>query len=262
MISVFWSSTEDDKTPTLNQLMGLRDCGLGKRKVVFQDKNSDHEKVREVLETTYPKLKTQNGAFELLRAQRGGVSQLLQVIPLSGKGYSIDHLKENVNSNTIIYIQSMQGDLSMSKVDIPAYTNITSECQHCHQKISLSGLRAHLQICQRINADDQDQEHHDEDISDQESQLSMTTQECKADQIFPSMSKCEIDKDWEQELSTLFPDADRDEIGDAIFGSLSIEEPANQLIDTTQKDYKVIHKENSFKSATPASPRDLTSSFY
>ena len=58
----------------------------------------------------------------------------------------------------------MQGDLSMSKVDIPANTNITSECQHCHQKISLSGLRAHLQICQRINADDQDQEHHDEDI--------------------------------------------------------------------------------------------------
>ena len=50
-------------------------------------------------------------------------------------------------------------------------------------------------------------------ISDQESKLSMTTQECKADQIFPSMSKCEIDKDWEQELSTLFPDADRDEIG-------------------------------------------------
>ena len=97
----------------------------------------------------------------------------------------------------------MQGDLSMSKVDIPANTNITSECQHCQQKISLSGLRAHLQICQRINADDQDQEHHDEDISDQESQLSMTTQECKADQIFPSMSKYEIDKDWEQELSTL-----------------------------------------------------------
>ena len=115
------------------------------------------------------------------------------------------------------------------------------------------GLRAHLQICQRINVDDQDQEHHDEDISDQESELSMTNQECKADQIFPSMSKSEIDKDWEQELSTLFPDADRDEIGDAIFGSLSIEEAANHLIDTTQKDNKVIHKENSFKSATPAS---------
>ena len=48
-------------------------------------------------------------------------------------------------------------------------------------------------------------------------------------------------------------------IGDAIFGSFSIEEAANQLIDKTQKDNKVIHKENSFKSATPASPRDLTS---
>ena len=151
------SSKEDDKTPTLTELMELRDCGLGKHKVVFQGKNSDHGKVREVLETTYPKLKTQNGAFELLRAQRGGVSQLLQVIPLSGKGYSIGHLKEDVNSNTIIYIRPKQGDLSISKADIPANSNITSECQHCHQKISLSGLRAHLQICQRINADDQDQ---------------------------------------------------------------------------------------------------------
>jgi hypothetical protein len=38
---------------------------LGRRRIVFPDKKASFDKVKSVLETEYPKLKSQDGAFEL-----------------------------------------------------------------------------------------------------------------------------------------------------------------------------------------------------
>ena len=44
----------------------LKDGGLGKRKVVFSDKNGSFEHAKTTLEGEYPPLQDLNGAFEIL----------------------------------------------------------------------------------------------------------------------------------------------------------------------------------------------------
>ena len=56
--------------------------GLERKKVDFKDKKGNHEHVRETVETYFPKLKTLNGAFELMRCFTGG-SGTRELVPLS-----------------------------------------------------------------------------------------------------------------------------------------------------------------------------------
>eukprot|EP00794_Sanderia_malayensis_P018570 gene18570-20432_t len=83
------SSKNDSKTPTLSHLLELKEAGLGKRRISFDDKRSSHGKVRQVLETIYPKLRSQNGAFEMLRGERGGVKCNMNLIEMSPQGYTV-----------------------------------------------------------------------------------------------------------------------------------------------------------------------------
>ena len=53
-------------TPPINQLPNLKDAGLGRKRIVFPDKKASFVKVKSVLETEFPKLKSQDGAFEFL----------------------------------------------------------------------------------------------------------------------------------------------------------------------------------------------------
>ncbi len=99
------SDTAAKKTPSSSTLIALKEAGLGKRKVVFGDKRSSHGKVRQVLETIYPK--SQGEAFELLRADRGGTNSNLVLIKMSQNGYTVPYLKEQVNPTMMIYIRSM-----------------------------------------------------------------------------------------------------------------------------------------------------------
>ena len=66
------ANPDDHTVPSLSELMDLNLAGLGKKRVKFPSKDANHLQVRETLESVYPKLKTQNGAFEFLRAERGG----------------------------------------------------------------------------------------------------------------------------------------------------------------------------------------------
>ena len=107
---------KESKTPSLARMGALKEAGLEKGRVKFEDKNSSHGKVRQVLETVFPKIKSQSGAFEMLRAERGGISCNLTTIDMSSQGYNLQHLKESVGSSTIIYIRPMQSSLSLTKV--------------------------------------------------------------------------------------------------------------------------------------------------
>eukprot|EP00794_Sanderia_malayensis_P001159 gene1159-527_t len=137
-------------SPTLNILSLLKEAGLGRKKITFQDKNADHQKVCQTLEEHFPKLKSQQGAFEMLRAEKGGVSQRLSVLPLSAKGFTIPYLKEIVSNNTLIYVGPMQSALPMSKVVAKTDECITFKCQRCSDVIPLSSLREHMNKCQDI----------------------------------------------------------------------------------------------------------------
>eukprot|EP00795_Rhopilema_esculentum_P010278 gene10278-18975_t len=71
------------KTPCTARLLKLKEAGIGKRSVRFDGKNASHGKARKVPETVFPNLKSQAGAFEMLRAERGGTNCDLSPIPMS-----------------------------------------------------------------------------------------------------------------------------------------------------------------------------------
>ena len=105
--------TTDCRTPERSQSDAMQKAGLGRRTITFQDKRGDHVHVRETLEKYYPKLASQNGAFQLLRCLAGGSGiRDLTVIPMGVDGYPISLLKEVCKSSTI-YIRPMQTNLSL-----------------------------------------------------------------------------------------------------------------------------------------------------
>lgn len=127
------ADTKQAVTSGLNQLSPLNEAGLGKKKIVFPDKGSKFSKLKSVLKTEYPKLSSQDGAFELARAEGGGYSRPLCVIPIPPEGYSIPYLKEMVAPTTTIYIRPMKDYLSTDKTSIPiTESSPVTECAICH----------------------------------------------------------------------------------------------------------------------------------
>ena len=86
------SSPSTDKTPTIKEANSPLYAGLGKRRITFSNKQGDFNHLKTTLEKEYPKLSSQNGAFELLRADRGGAARPLVPIPIAPNGYGIPYL--------------------------------------------------------------------------------------------------------------------------------------------------------------------------
>eukprot|EP00794_Sanderia_malayensis_P002787 gene2787-3227_t len=205
--------------PTFLQLTELNAAELGKRKVKFPSQNLDHSKVKEVLEGVYPKLESQNGAFELLRAQRGGMNSPLAVIPMSAKGYSLEYIKENVSNNSVIYIRPIQSDLSMSKCSPSDEFGLTTNCHRCSTEVALSSLREHLINCSP---------------GDALLECSTTPKNCSSVSAATSSKKehiNEIEKNWKQQLKLVCSNASDETINDVILVSDSLDEAANRLMD-------------------------------
>ncbi len=141
------SKTYETKSPSVSNLSLLKEAGLGKRRIPFQEKTAGHGKMRQVLETIFPKLKSQCGAFEFMRGVRGGTSCSLIPIEMSSQGYTVPYLKEQVSPSTIIYIRPIQSDLSMSKVITPSDDSKKSSCRNCLKEVPLATMRSHLQNC-------------------------------------------------------------------------------------------------------------------
>ena len=81
------------QTPSKQTVVQLNEANLGRRKIVFPNKNAGHDEVKSILENECPKLKS-GGGFLLLRAVGGGAGQRnLQVIQPGEKGYSIPCLR-------------------------------------------------------------------------------------------------------------------------------------------------------------------------
>lgn len=70
-------------------------------------------KLKSVLETEYSRLSCQDAPFGLMRAERGGNSRPICLIPMPADGYNVPYLKEVVGGSTLIYIRPMKGALSM-----------------------------------------------------------------------------------------------------------------------------------------------------
>ena len=107
------SNTEQDKTPSQESLVALKEAELERKRVVFPNKSVNSEHMKHVLESEYKKLKSQDGAFELMRAESGGTSRPLKLILMPSDGYSIPYIRDLVGSNTLLYIRPMKSCLSL-----------------------------------------------------------------------------------------------------------------------------------------------------
>eukprot|EP00794_Sanderia_malayensis_P014417 gene14417-15924_t len=183
-----------------------------------------------MLESVYPKLKTQNGAYELLRAERGGKGCPLLVMPHSSTGYSIEYIRDNVSANTLIYIRPIQSKLCMSKVTNESQLN--SKCQFCEKEISISRIRAHVAICNKETSQPSQSSSASNDVEliDDESEIHFAT----STSTVPSKDNdTKENVEWSSQLSKLFPDLESKDIDDAILSVDTIDEAANCLMDKT-----------------------------
>ena len=211
------SSPEVERTPSIQDVGGLVKAGLGKKKIVFKDKHGGFPHLRDTLEAEYPKLKTQNGAFELLRADRGGPMRPLVLIPMKKDGYPIPYLKEVLTSHAVIYIRPVQSSLSMEEAEsMPDEKQEFSECVNCHAQIALQDMRIHGTSCRGGSSN--------------------ASQELSTDGFCTySADTSTSNRSWNEELISVFPNATEVKINEACEKSDSLEEAAEILCEQEGK---------------------------
>ena len=146
------SNTEQDKTPSQESLGALKEVELGRKRVVL---NGNFEYMKHVLESEYEKLKSQDGAFELMRAESGGNSRPLKLILMPSDGYTIPYIRDLVGSNTLLYIRPMKSCLPLDKPpqDVTNQSPQTN-CPKCSLSIPIILLRKHSFTCREVHESD------------------------------------------------------------------------------------------------------------
>ena len=276
------SRKNETKTPTVASLLLLKEAGLGKRRITFDDKKSGHGKVRQVLETIFPKLKGQSGAFELLRGVRGGTACDLIQIDMSPQGYTVPYLKDQVSANTVIYVRPMQSDLPMSKVITQTDESIKSSCRNCSKDIPLANMRAHLQNCTSTisKPDDLDGLFDDEFSEDEElDEISWRKEEsekmvkrentmknipadvstayCPYSVVSTQQKTPSQKEEWKATLGKLFTFHTAKQIENALTGCASLEEAANNLMESNVMETQASELQVAAAAATEKWPPPL-----
>lgn len=221
-------------TPSISQLSQLKDAGLGRKRIVFPDKKALFIKVKSVLETEYPKLKSQDGAFEFMRAEGGGNCRPLCLIPMPPNGYNIPYLREMVGSSTLVYIRPMKNALSMEKPYEASASSAspTTECVRCKERVLISNLRQHNMQCSSVAVDTDHQSQEELDFPRDEIIYVSEDNEGPSKQTWPS------------QLKSIFPDSEMEELEKVALESHSMDEAAGSMLDKLtpavldQDDYK------------------------
>eukprot|EP00794_Sanderia_malayensis_P002716 gene2716-3141_t len=168
----------------------------------------------------------------MLRAEKGGVSQKLSVLPLSVKKFKIPYLKEIVSNNTLIYVRPMQSALPMSNVVVKTDEGITSKCQRCSDVIPLSSLREHMNKCQDIQDHsviesagiDQTKDNPDDAEYLFGSAIDTDYQPKLPEFSVASTSTSNIDVEWDDEDHSIFSSVKWDEEFFSLFPSVDVGE--------------------------------------
>ena len=189
--------TEQDKTPSLEALALSKEAELGKKKVVFPNKKGDYQHFKDVLEREYDKLKSRDGAFELMPAVSSGTSRPLKLISIPSNGYTIPYVKNVVGNNTQIHIPPMKSCLSLDKSPQPVtLQSLLTKCPKCFLSIALMQLRKHSQTCNDTDISDESLEN---SVFDDNKLLSVgNAAKLKSDEMATSTKSTVIKIDDEQ----------------------------------------------------------------
>ena len=248
---VLLHSPNTNKTPSLAESHTLALAGLGKKKIVFPDKRGDFMKLRATLEKEYPKLTSQRGAFELLRADRGGASRPLVPIPMEQNGgYSIPYIKDVVSGTAAIYIRPMQSKLDLEKLVQPSLSDdqVKTQCVNCERDIPIQSIKEHFDTCPG-GSSGRSSGHSNQgggslcSSSQGMSSLGSSSQGAsnqgarlkgESSPVVTGFSSqiCTTDREtslWADQLSEMFPDSPKHKIEDAVQRAATLEEAANQV---------------------------------
>lgn len=228
------ASTADDKTPRADVLQSLKAAGLGKVKVVFKDRNGDFNHLKSTLEDHFPKLKSQNGAFELLRADRGGNARPLIGIHIPNTGYTVKYLKEAVPGSAVIYVRPMQSDLDMSVVaEDEQGAKVHTRCVNCHESVPLVEIKEHSSVCGGGSSSmtSPEQEKTSPPQSANRIVLDISEEAGDEDQIVVRPSSEEREA-WIVQLQEMFPEVPRIKLELTAKTSTSLQEAVEEVCDT------------------------------
>ncbi len=231
---VVLSSTADNRTPTSQVMQQLQSAGLGRKKIVFKDKNGGFDHLRETLEKEFPKLETQGGAFELLRADRGGNSRPLLGIPMSNLGYTIKHLKEAVSGSAAIYVRPIQSNIDMTPVTNTVTKDgetVYIQCVCCQKNVALFEMKDHASECksekinvEAVNTDTKNASEVETIVVDENN---LTDNDINLNFRTSDVSER---TNWTEQLQALFPDVPRLNIESSVNLSESLQEAADLVL--------------------------------
>ena len=253
-------SPNTSKTPSLAESHTLALAGMGKKKIVFPDKRGDFTKLRATLEKEYPKLASQRGAFEFLRADRGGPSRPLVPIPMEQNGgYSIPYVKDVVSGTGAIYIRPMQSKLDLERMVQPSLSDnqVKTQCVNCEKDIPIQSIKEHFDTCpggssvgsssrnnpgggslwasgQGMSSGISSQSTSSQGPSSPGSSSQSASSQGKSSPVVTGYSSqiCTTDREtrlWVDQLSEMFPGSLKYKIEDAVQRAATLEEAANQV---------------------------------
>ena len=233
-------------TPPIHQLSNLKDAGLGRKRIVFPDKKASFVKVKSVLETEFPKLKSQDGAFEFLRAEGGGNARQLCLIPIPPEGYNIPYLKDMFGPSTLVYIRPMKTSIFIEKLHDAntVHASPTTECTKCKERVIIADLRHHNLQCKPNSLDNTESEQDDDFLINDVAPL-IDDVECPSivvnDEGPPRVDHGEGPSrhNWSSQLKSLFPDSEIKDLEEAALQSISVDEAAEFMLEklrTTQDE--------------------------
>ena len=231
---VLLSSPSDEKTPTMQEMAELSAAGLGTKRVVFPNKRGDFEHLKTTLESAYPKLKSQNGAFEMMRADRGGSSRPLVAIPMKHTGYTIPNLRDSISANAAIYVRPIQGRLDMQvDTDYACSDIVKTTCVSCKQEVPLLHIREHTLHCPSKETEEPccDKDDDDDDVL-AVSCFSPPSSTTIVSTPSTSHATCSLNKDkdeWIKQLQTVFPDKSIELVEETVLSSQTMEDAAESL---------------------------------
>lgn len=239
------SSPTTDTTPSIKEANNLLHAGLGKRRITFSNKQGDFNHLKTTLEKEYPKLSSQKGAFELLRADRGGATRPLVPIPMNPNGYGIPYLKNAVSAHAIIYVRPIQSELSQDPPnDSFGMTQVfNSKCLSCFKDIPVQDMKSHVEDCCGQSSKHQK---FGSSLSKPSSSIYLTrlsedvgseVEKKEVKEILESVSEMQDEKLWETDLELMFPNFSMESIKSAIGKATSLNEAAEILCeDATPKE--------------------------
>lgn len=202
-------------------------------KVVFKDRNGDFNHLKSTLEEHFPKLKSQNGAFKLLRADRGGNARPHIGIHIPNTGYTVKYLKEAVPGSTVIYVRPMQSDLDMSvAAENGQGAKVHTQCVNCHESIPLVEIKEHSSACRgRSSSMTSPEETTSPPQSANRIVLDISDEPGDDDQIVVSPSSEEREA-WIVQLQEMFPEVPRIKLELTSKTSTSLQEAVEEVCDT------------------------------